>query len=88
LRGWKLRLQKEKCKWEVEAERWAAEDAFRKVQLKLKSQQLAVMEARNKVDKEAQKGPVKLLKKYGDVLHNSPLGNDILEFIPFCDNNE
>jgi hypothetical protein len=48
------------------------------------------MEDKDRAEKEAEKGRVKMLKNYGDVLRNTvvKLGNDVIDFIPFCDNIE
>ena len=79
---------------EAEARRWEQEAAERKAfqdaQLELQSRQVKLMPDKDKADKESEKGRVTLLKKYGDVLRNTvvKLGNDVVEFIPFCDNIE
>jgi hypothetical protein len=64
--------------------------AFQEKQLSLQHRQVALMEDKDRVEKEAEKGRVKMLKNYGDVLRNTvvKLGNDVIDFIPFCDNIE
>jgi hypothetical protein len=58
--------------------------------LSLQHWQVALMEDKDKAEKEAQKGRAKMLKNYGDVLSNAVVKsrNDVIDFIPFCDNIE
>jgi hypothetical protein len=67
-----------------------AAEAFRQKQLALQVKQLALMEGTERAGREAEQSQIKLLKKFGNVLHNTvvKLGNDVLIFIHFCDNTE
>lgn len=81
------RLEADTKRWEKEA---TERDTFQKNQLRLQARQIELMEQRDKTEGEARKGNVELLKKFGDVLRNTvgKLGDDVIEFIPFCDSIE
>jgi hypothetical protein len=68
----------------------AERKAFQDAQLELQSKQVKLMQDKDKADTESEKGRITLLEKYGDVLRNTmvKMGNDVVEFVPFCDNIE
>ena len=87
---WQAEQEERKIRREIEERRWLAEDEFRREQIRLQQEQLAMAAKKNAADRDAEQSQVKMLKNFGDVLRNTvvKMGNDVLDFVPFCDSIE